>query len=82
MEILGVSIQTGFTVAWVIWIVQFAIIETLALVVAMRMKREEPYDGGTLSEFVWRFIRLSKWVFIAFSIFWLWLTLHFLTGKV
>jgi hypothetical protein len=68
----------GFTIAWLVWLAAFAVIEGLAIA------REEP--GGTLSEKIWRWFavkdkskgfRMRRFVLLAFLA---WLTLHFLTG--
>lgn len=59
-----------YTVAWVVWIAAFVVIETLAL-----LNRDEGAD--TLSEHVW--IAVSSppvwWLTAAFMV---WLTIHFL----
>jgi len=67
---------------WVGWIVIFLVIEGAALINKER--------GDTLSEHVWSWFQLKgrkdgkkpwqmvlRFVFVAF---WIWLTLHFLTG--
>jgi hypothetical protein len=68
----------AFTIAWLVWLVAFAVIEGLAIA------REEP--GGTLSEKVWGWFsirgktkgyRTRRFILLAFLA---WLTLHFLTG--
>lgn len=65
-----------FTVLWIGWLVAFLVIETVAII---RKER-----GDTLSEHVWAWFSLRKskksLLTYAFAAFWLWLTIHFLTG--
>ena len=71
-----------FTVLWILWLLGFVAIETAALI---RKKRDD-----TLSEPTWDWFCLkgkkagkSPWCVIRrilFLSFWLWLSLHFLTG--
>lgn len=59
-----------FTVAWVVWIAAFGVIEGIAL------RRKE--RGDTLSEHVWAVLRRpGPWWFLAAG-FLVWLTAHFL----
>lgn len=77
--------QELFTWLWIGWIIAFVVIEGLALLWAKRMDDKNPdtkYDGGTLSELVWRFIKRYSLVTFLFAGFWLWLTLHFFTERV
>lgn len=74
--------DTIFTIAWVSVLVWFIVWETWALI---RRRR-----GDTLSEHVWDWFCLrgkkqgkSAWCIIrrvAFYSFWIWLTVHFLSG--
>lgn len=74
--------DTLFTIAWVTVVLWFIVWETIALV----RKRK----GDTLSEHVWDWFCLrgskagkSGWCIIRrvlFFGFWIWLTVHFLTG--
>ena len=72
-----------FTWWWVVWlVVGFGVWEFIAI------RRKAP--GDTLSETVWRFFCLkgrkagkSGWCMvrrIGFFAFWIWLSIHFLTG--
>ncbi len=68
----------GYTLAWLIWLLQFAAIEGAALV----NKR----DGDTLSEHVWRWFSMRQkgagWRMRRFALlaFLAWLVAHFLTA--
>jgi hypothetical protein len=70
--------MTGYTIAWLVWLAAFAVIEGFAIA------HREP--GRTLSEHVWRWFsvkdktkgfKMRRFVLLAFLA---WLTLHFLTG--
>ncbi len=71
-----------FTAAWILWILAFAVIETIAIVRKAR--------GDTLSEHVWNWFslkgkkgKLKGWQIalrFGFLSFWAWLTIHFITG--
>ncbi len=74
--------MTGWGWLWVAWLLVFVAIEAAALINKDR--------GDTLSEHVWAWFSLKgnkgklKWwqalLRFAFLAFWVWLTLHFLTG--
>jgi len=69
--------MSGFTFAWVMWLVMFAVIEGVAI---FRKER-----GDTLSEHIWKWfqIRESKdWNFrrAALAIFLVWLLVHMVSG--
>ena len=67
---------------WVAWLLAFAVLEGIAL---WRKKR-----GDTLSENTWKWFslkgdksKLRWWQYllrIGFFAFWIWLTIHFLSG--
>lgn len=79
----------GFTIAWILWIAAFLVIEGIAL-----FRKEK---GDTLSEHVWKWfgtrrdveyevdesgqpkgwLRFGRFVLLAFMA---WLTAHFVTG--
>jgi len=69
-----------FTIVWVTWLLVFLGIEAVALI---RKER-----GDTLSEHVWLWFNLRKsgkttWQKVrryGFLAFWLWLTIHFVSG--
>ena len=64
------------TIAWIGWLIAFVVIEAIAIKSKAR--------GDTLSEHVWSWFSLRKSkknVFTyGFLLFWLWLTIHFVTG--
>ena len=64
------NMKRKYLIAWVLWIVAFIIIETLALL------NREP-NGDTLSEFVWQVVAFPVmwWIGAAFMV---WLTIHWL----
>lgn len=74
--------MSWYTWAWILWILAFAVIEGIALVDRRR--------DDTLSEHTWDVFCLrgkkagkSPWCVvrrIAFFSFWLWLSVHFLSG--
>jgi len=70
--------MTGYTVAWIMWLVMFAVIEGAAIF------HKDP--GRTLSEHVWRWFSVKgkprgyKMRRFALLTFMGWLTTHFLTG--
>lgn len=75
------SLQALFTWLWIGWIALFGIIEFAALLLAKKLNDnndETKYDGVTLSTFVWRLIKRNAIIFSIFTIFWIWLTVHFL----
>lgn len=67
-----------FTVAWIIWILGFLVIEGIALA--------NKAEGDTLSEHVWKYLLVKRgapyWRLRRFSLlaFLAWLATHFLTG--
>lgn len=71
-----------WTIAWIIWIVMFLVIEALALV--------NKTEGDTLSEKIrsWGGIKTperkgAQWaVFLAFLVFIIWFPIHILTERV
>ena len=66
----------GFTIAWLMWLAMFGVIEGVALV------RKEP--GDTLSEHIWKWFSIKDkakgWVVRrgVLALFLLWLGLHML----
>lgn len=61
-------------IGWALWLVMFAILETMALL--------DPRSGDTLSEHVWWVLQAPVLWFVGAG-FMVWLTIHFLTrGKV
>ena len=62
--------QWFYTTAWVLILVQFCIVEWIAL--------KDPDLGDTLSEHVWNLTSFGVTWFV-FAGFMLWLTIHFLT---
>jgi len=58
-----------FTIAWIVWILAFVVIEAIAVFNAV--------EGDTLSEQVW-VVAAIPLGWIALSAFMLWLTYHFL----
>lgn len=69
--------MSGWTVAWVLWLVMFAVIEGAALVNKNR--------GDTLSEHIWKWFQIResrqwnvrRW---ALAIFLVWLLVHMVAG--
>ena len=70
--------MSGYTVAWLVWLALFIVIEGLAI----RDKRK----GDTLSEHCWEWFavkqrkRAWRWRRILLASFMVWLTVHFLSG--
>lgn len=70
------SMATTFSIFWLGWLVLFCVIETAALI-RERGKKITNYNGGTLSELVWRLTRTNRLVMGIFLAFWVVLTYHF-----
>jgi len=70
--------MSGWTVAWLLWLLAFAVIEGIAI---YRRRYE-----GTLSRHVWKWFAIKgqgrnvRWRRFIFLAGWAWLTVHFLTG--
>lgn len=80
-HIVSVTLQTIFTLLWVGWIGLFLVIEAAAIALWRKFDDKNDttkYDGGTLSTFVWRLIKRHALIFFVFTLFWSWLTFHFL----
>lgn len=76
--------MSGFTIAWLVWGLYFAVVEIYAIV---RSHRGAP--GGTLSEHVWAWFGTAKdthantWAYLrrfALIAFMAWLSIHFIGG--
>ncbi len=70
--------MSGWTVAWIGWLLMFAVIEGVAII------RKE--KGDTLSEHIWKWFRIRDkpqqwtWRRIALAGFLVWLLVHMVAG--
>ena len=70
--------MSGFTIAWLLWLAMFLVVEGIAL---FRKER-----GDTLSEHVWKWFRIHDkprqwtWRRAVLAIFLVWLLVHMVAG--
>lgn len=77
----ALTLQAVFIVLWIGWLAVFLIIETIAILLARKFDDkldETQNDGGTFSSFVWRLTKRNMVIFAIFTIFWSWLSYHFI----
>lgn len=68
---------------WLFWGLQFALLEYLAIRREIQNPNpDKPNDGNTLSEFMWRFIKVHPLIYMFMTAALIWLTVHILTGRI
>lgn len=82
--------MNGWTVAWLVWLAYFGVIEAAAIVRSTRAKHAgHPAGQATLSEHVWlwfgtdRHVQPNTWAYLrrfALLAFLAWISVHFLGG--
>lgn len=64
---------------WLAWIIAFVVIEVVALFYNAKY-RPEKYQGGTLSELVWRIMKENRFFKTVLILFFVVLGAHFILG--
>lgn len=74
------TMATTFSYFWLAWLMGFVVIELIALFME-RGKKIPDYNGGTLSELIWRLTRTNRLIMAIFTTLWIVLTYHFFIQK-
>lgn len=78
MIYFAATLAQQFEWLWFVWIVMFVVLELTALWLGRKRTDDHSWQGGTLSELVWRTFKRQRWAFCILVVFLGVLGVHFL----